>query len=549
MSNNLNISDRMQVSDARLMECILKKRYEHAKLQKKDYSHVFRPKTRCELTRLTLLFVGIQFTYAAQTAYVTPILLGIGLSHTFMTMIWAISPTLGFFFAPAVASFSDQIRLGWGRRRPVLLGLGAGLIVGLLILPHGKNIGIFLGDADVGAVNQCSVFRWGTLMTVLGMILVDYNVETCNGVARTYFMDICIKDDHPKVLAVAVMIGGLGGFVGYMLGSVDWSQTNIGDLLGSNEATVFAAVVIVVLIGLTATLSSFREVPLPLLEQDELLRPIRRADFEAAKMQREFCISSVSGGNVPIGFEVAKSSGKIIENDDYERPLGIKLFFTNLIGMPKALRILYFTQFLSHLGYLSYCLYFTDFVGREIFFGDVTAAEDSIEFESYNEGVRFGCMGMAVFILSSSVYSVIFERVIQKFRAKPVYITGLLLNGAGMLATAIIKQKFSIFICCFTMGIKYTTICSLPFLLISEYHTKNSFEMVGGRYVPCTQNRGFGADVSTLSSMLFLAQIITSLAIGSIIDAIGATTIVIYSASLFSCLAAISATRIVFLNL
>ncbi|XP_058465151.1 proton-associated sugar transporter A-like [Malaya genurostris] len=544
-----NIPAQMPISDVQLMECILKKRYEHAKLQSKDYSHLFRPKTRWELIRLTLLFVGIQFTYAAQTAFVTPILLELGLSHTFMTMVWAISPTLGFFFAPAIASFSDHICLQWGRRRPVLLGLGIGLILGLIILPRGKNIGIYFGDDDVGSVEQLSGFRWGILMTILGMILIDYNVETCNGVARTYFMDMCIRDDHPKALSVALMIGGLGGFVGYMLGSFDWSRTNLGDILGSNEATVFGAVVIAIVVGLAVSLSSFREVPLPLLEQDELLRPITRSVFEAAKKERVCYMSMVSDDATSVSTETTKSNERIIDDDDHGRPPGVKQFFTNLIAMPKALKILYFTQFLSVLGYLCYCLYFTDFVGQEIFLGDVTAAKDSREFESYNEGVRFGCLGMGVFILSSSGYSIVIERVIKKFRAKPVYVATLLLNGAGMLATAIIKQKFSVFICCVTMGIEYATIYSLPYLLISEYHTKNSFEVVLGKYVPCTQKRGFGADVSMLSSMLFLAQIVTSLTIGSVIDLIGTITTVLYSASLFSCLAALSATRISFMDL
>ncbi|XP_039442448.1 proton-associated sugar transporter A-like [Culex pipiens pallens] len=532
-----------QITDAQIMDSMLKKRYEYARSQIKDYCHIFRPKTRWELIRLTLLIVGIQFTYAAETAFVTPILLGIGLSHTFMTMVWAVSPTLGFFCAPLLASVSDQIRLEWGRRRPVLLALGVGLMLGLLILPHGARIGVWFGDDLTG-----QGFRWGVLMTVIGLILVDFNVETCNGMARTYFMDMCIRDDHPKVLTIAVMIGGFGGFAGYMLGSIVWSRTNIGIFLGSNEATVFASVVLIVLIGLITTLSSFREIPLPLMQIriDEMLRPISRVAIEEER-KRLLSLNSVSGSTTLQPETDDRIT--ICTSEDDETPISLKLFLVNLIRMPRALRILYLTQFLSHMGYLSYCLYFTDFVGREVFGGNVSALEGSEEFYLYNEGVRFGCVGMAVFILSSSLYSMVIERLINKFGARPIYIGGLILNSFGMVVMAIFKIKATVFVCCITMGIKYATMYSLPFLLISHYHLNNSFDKKDKILPQIVQKRGFGADISTLSSMLFLAQVIISLSIGSIIDAFGTTTIVVYSAGLFSSLAAFAATQVWFMDL
>ncbi|XP_065073664.1 proton-associated sugar transporter A-like [Ochlerotatus camptorhynchus] len=527
------------------MENILLKRHEHAQNQNKDYSHLFRPKTRWELVRLTFIIVGIQFTYAAETAFVSPILLGIGISHTFMTMVWAISPTLGFFLAPLVASMSDQLRLEWGRRRPVLLALGIGLMLGLLILPYGRIIGMWFGDDDVPP-QAMSTFRWGTLITAIGLVLTDFSVETTNGLARTYFLDMCITDDHPKVLTVAVMIGGFGGFVGYMLGAIDWSDTSIGIMLGSNEATVFAVVVVIVLIGTATTLSSFREVPLELLEKDYLLRPISKEAFDEEK-RRQLNLSRVSSVMSMESETVERAH--VYHPENTGQPLNLKTFLANLIRLPKALRILYFTQFLSHLGYLSYCLYFTDFVGREIFHGDAMAAEGSSMWEMYHEGLRFGSLGMAIFVLSSAMYSMVIESVIKLFSTRSVYIGGLLLNCIGMMLMAIHKAKFSVFICCVTMGVKYATIYSLPFLLISQYHLKKSFEVIDGRYIPNTQTRGFGADISILSSMLFLAQVIISLSIGSIIDAYGSTTIVVYSASLFSCLAAFSATQIIYMDL
>ncbi|XP_058463424.1 proton-associated sugar transporter A-like [Malaya genurostris] len=533
-----------QPNDAAIMESMLRTRFEHAKNQKKDYSHLFRPKTRLEILWLTLYQLGVEFCYAVETAYVTPLLLSNGLSYTVMTMGWAFAPVLGFFCAPMIASFSDQIRAFWGRRRPILLTLGAACITGLLILPHGKDIGILLGDPDV-PVELMTGFRWGVLITVIGLVLTDFDVETSSGVGRTYFMDVCILEDHTRVLTTAMIIGGIGGTGGYMLGAINWVQTDFGSLMGSNEATVFSIVVIVMVVGLIASLSSFREVSLPELEADEMLRPITQTMFEAEK-RRQLTIYNISSSvKDPNKLEIVPLT--IEEEEDPQ--LTFSNFIKNICHMPRSLVIIYITQWFSQLGYLSYCLYFTDFVGTAVYGGDVAAPVGSPELNLYEEGVRFGCWGMAIFTASAALYSVFIEKIIKCFSARPVYIGGLLTYSLGMLLMALFNEKWMVFVSCSTVGIMYATIYSIPFLLISQYHAKNSFAMKDGMYVESSQRRGFGADVSIMSSMLFLAQLIIALAIGSVIDAFGTTTVVIYSASLFSFLAAIAASQVLYMEL
>lgn len=533
-------------SDAVIMDGMLRGRYEYAKRQHKDYSHLFRLKRQWELVRLAFYQISVEFTYAAETAFVSPILLGAGLNHTFMTMIWAFSPVMGFFFAPMIATLSDQTRSTWGRRRPVLLTLGTAVIVGLLILPHGKTLGLWIGDEDV-PVEQMSGFRWGILMTVIGLVLTDFDIETSSGVARTYFMDMCILADHPRVLSTAMIIGGFGGCGGYILGAIDWQQNNFGTLMGSNEASVFLVVVLVMLVGLVTTMSSFREVPLPLLEKDPQLRPITQAMFEAEKA-RLLSIYHIS----KLVADAKKLDGSMaitVVDEEPQHEMTFANFFKNLWNMPRSMLVLYLTQLLSQMGYLSYCMYFTDFVGSVVFGGDVAAPAGSPELALYEEGMRFGCWGMAMFTMSTALYSTVIGVIIKLFGARPVYIGGLLLNSVGMLLMALFNERWMVFICCVTVGIMYATIYSIPFLMISQYHAKNSFAMKDGKYVESSQKRGFGADVSMLSSMLFLAQLIIALSIGSVIDAVSSETVVMFSASLFSFLAAIAASQVLFMEL
>ena len=74
--------------------------------------------------------MGIEFAYAAETAFVSPTLLGIGIAHKKMTMIWCLSPMVGFFLTPLLGSFSDRCKSRLGRRRPFIILLSIGIILG-----------------------------------------------------------------------------------------------------------------------------------------------------------------------------------------------------------------------------------------------------------------------------------------------------------------------------------------------------------------------------------------------------------------------------------
>lgn len=64
-----------------------------------------------------------------------------------------------------------------------------------------------------------------------------------------------------------------------------------------------------------------------------------------------------------------------------------------------------------------------------------------------------------------------------------------------------------------------------------------------------TDVRGLGTDVAIVSSMVFLAQFILSLCMGSIVIWSGTTTAVVSVASFLSFCGAISATQIMYLEL
>lgn len=226
-------------------------------------------------------------------------------------MVWSLSPLLGFFLAPLMGSLSDRCTLSWGRRRPLILILSMFILTGLILVPWGKNIGVLFGDAAVvrnvtadlinaaltdaadiakianitsaaeatgfeATINDVPFYKWAVIITILGTISLDFSADTCQTPARTYMLDTCVSEDHARGLSIFTVLAGLGGFMGYSLGGINWEATAFGHFIGGNIKTVFSIVTILFLISAVITLTSFREIPLKLMEADELLRPLSR---------------------------------------------------------------------------------------------------------------------------------------------------------------------------------------------------------------------------------------------------------------------------------
>lgn len=94
------------------------------------FDRFYRKKTRRELIRISAAVMGIEFSYAAETTFVSPTLLNIGVTHQHMTLVWAVSPCIGFFVTPILGSLSDRCTLPLGRRRPFLIMLACGVFLG-----------------------------------------------------------------------------------------------------------------------------------------------------------------------------------------------------------------------------------------------------------------------------------------------------------------------------------------------------------------------------------------------------------------------------------
>lgn len=79
------------------------------------------------------------------------------------------------------------------------------------------------------------------------------------------------------------------------------------------------------------------------------------------------------------------------------------------------LQVLCLTNLFCWMSLVCYSLYFTDFVGQAVFHGDPTAPEGTAAHEAYEAGVRMGSLGMSLYSLSCSGYSLSIERLVNTF--------------------------------------------------------------------------------------------------------------------------------------
>ncbi|XP_077297213.1 loss of visual transmission [Arctopsyche grandis] len=603
-----------------------------------DYSHIYRKKTRRELVRISSAVMGIEFSYAGETAFVSPTLLKIGVEHQHMTLVWALSPLVGFFLTPILGSLSDRCRMSFGRRRPFILLLSVGVFLGLLLVPNGEDIGYALGDVythrneteiemslpilshrtsankDIefninnstdysGQTNAITPHPWGVFFTILGTVLLDFDADACQSPARAYLLDVTLPEDHARGLSTFTVMAGLGGFCGYALGGINWDVTALGVLFGGHVRAVFSLITVIFIICVTYTITSFDEIPLNILEDEAHIHDIILTSNAHDENKMINCDPERSYGAVEDNVQLTTTENKnpfknalnemssdggstenfeetnpfrhtVIEttNDclcsdqntsyncekepyvsqvtDLEETISLKHYLLSIVIMPFSLRIVCLTNLFCWMAHVCYSLYFTDFVGEAVFHGNPAAPEGSLSRDLYEQGVRFGCWGMSMYSLSCACYSLVIEKLIKKYGAKKMYIGGLLTYSLGMMLMALTKHKAGVIFFSWTAGVMYSTLFTMPYLLVAHYHARGVFEVTSeGEAKFDSQLRGLGTDVAIVSSMVFLAQFMLSMCMGSIVSYSGTTTAVVSVASCLAFLGAISASQIMYLDL
>nr|XP_034956539.1 membrane-associated transporter protein isoform X2 [Zootoca vivipara] len=382
------------------MECSSGK--EETMLQSLAAEEPFSPveppkKATGRLVMHSMAMFGREFCYAVEAAFVTPVLLSVGLPKSLYSLVWLISPILGFVLQPVVGSASDHCNSAWGKRRPYILVLGIMMLVGMALYLNGETVVSAL-VADRGTQRT-----WAIVITMLGVVLFDFAADFIDGPIKAYLFDVCSHQDKEKGLHYHALLTGLGGALGYLTGAIDWGHTVLGKYLGSEFQVMFFYAALVFLICLTVHLCSIPETSLAdKVESEALLKTAEPYPYGS--------IGKVKNGYFNSGYNeirVLSQQGKptLKEDIQVQKQMTIKSLLKALLSMPSHYRCLCVSHLMGWTAFLSNMLFFTDFMGQIVFNGDPYAPHNSTAYLTYERGVEIGCWGMCINAISSSLYS------------------------------------------------------------------------------------------------------------------------------------------------
>ncbi|XP_068772000.1 proton-associated sugar transporter A isoform X4 [Struthio camelus] len=616
-----------------------------------DFGDLQPQRSFLELLFNGCILFGLEFSYAMETAYVTPVLLQMGLPDQLYGMVWFISPILG-------------------------------ALLGLSLMLNGRDIGSALSDS----VNN---HKWGIILTVCGVVLMDFSADSADNPSHAYMMDVCSPVDQDRGLNIHALLAGLGGGFGYVVGGIHWDKTSFGKAVGGQLRVIYVFTSITLTITTVLTLISIPERPLrsfskkkkvmkspslplppspplffeegvnenlashnsahlyasftspisplsPLtpkygsfVSRDNSLTGINEfassfgtsnidsvlidcftgghnsylalpasmprqpvsvsfprvpdgcyhqengilergessitpgADGEALRVGSLDAIKPRSSGilkrpqtlaipdivtghcpessrrrNVTFSQQVANIllNGVKYESelngsgDTSEQPLSLKLLFSTICHMPKALRNLCINHFLGWLSFEGMLLFYTDFMGEVVFQGNPKAPHNSDEYQKYNAGVTMGCWGMCIYAFSAAFYSAMLEKLEEWFSTRTLYFVAYLAFGLGTGLATLSRNVYVVLSLCATYGVLFATLCTLPYSLLCDYYQSRKF---AGSQAEGTR-RGMGVDISLLSCQYFLAQILVAVVMGPLTAAVGSASGVMYFACLMS---------------
>uniref|UniRef100_A0A8C6JW82 Uncharacterized protein n=1 Tax=Melopsittacus undulatus TaxID=13146 RepID=A0A8C6JW82_MELUD len=469
----------------------------------------------------SMVMFGREFCYAVEAAFVTPVLLSVGLPKSLYSLVWLISPILGFMLQPVVGSASDHCTCSWGRRRPYILGLGIIMLLGMALYLNGDMmISAFIGERQKQQT-------WAIIITMLGVVLFDFAADFIDGPIKAYLFDVCCHEDKEKGLHYHALLTGLGGALGYLTGAVDWGQIMLGYSLTSEFQVIFFFAALVLLICLAVHLRSIPEVPLRYENEESKFLLDVAESYKYSSIEEEIKNGYLKSTCMEIKAEAKPEKCAITSDTGDQRRMTLKSLLKTLLNMPSHYRCLCVSHLFGWMAFLSNMLFFTDFMGQVVYHGSPYAPHNSTLYLSYRKGVEMGCWGLCINAISSSAYSYIQKILLPHLGLKGLYFIGYLLFGLGTGLIGLFPNVYSTLALCSLFGIMSSTLYTVPFHLIAEYHREEESLKLQNREQAGQHGRGKGIDCAALTSMVQLAQIILGVCLGLLVSVAGSTVTVI----------------------
>lgn len=330
-----------------------------------DYDEYQKQSPVRKILLIASIAAGVQYGWALQLSLLTPYVQLLGVPHKWAAFIWLCGPVSGFLVQPTVGYYSDRCTSRYGRRRPFIVAGASFITVAVILIGFAADIGHYLlGDTLDEKTKPAAV-----TIFVLGFWLLDIGNNTLQGPCRALLADLSGGDEAMTRFANALFafFMAIGNILGYAAGSLSefyrilpFTKTEACDIYCANLKACFLVSILILTFITTVAVTSVSEEPIAL--------PTREG---------KVAIIMEHGEEVSTGF--------------------FKQLSFALLSLSKPMWILLFLTSLNWTGWFPFLLYDTDWMGKEVYGGNVEGNVE--ERELYNRGVYAGSLGLMWYAL------------------------------------------------------------------------------------------------------------------------------------------------------
>ncbi|KAN0004188.1 hypothetical protein ACTFIZ_010338 [Dictyostelium cf. discoideum] len=395
---------------------------------------------------LTICFLGVQFGWALQIAFSTPLFLELGVEQKWVSYIWLAGPISGLIVQPLVGVITDRSECRFGRRKPFILIGSIFISIGLVLISNAETFGSYFGDTEQKKSIAISI-------AIVGFWILDLSNNAVQAPCRALLVDIAAPSQQSLGSSLFSLMLGTGNLLGYMMGSIDLVRM------------------------------------VPFMKTDT------RALFTLSIMVLLFCVV------MTLGFVTEEQYIRVNEDQSVENPL--KIMFKGIVKMPIYLQRLCTVQFFSWIGWFSFVLFITTWVGVNVFGGDPNAPEYSDSRILFQDGVRWGSLSLTISSGITIAVSLLIPFLVRFIDMKYIYIGGNLLQCIFFALFYFVESKIGSLLLIASTGIPWAIVMILPFSIVG---------------MGVEDNESSGLNIGTLNIFVVVPQMVVSLGIGLILD-------------------------------
>jgi solute carrier family 45 protein 1/2/4 len=135
----------------------------------------------------------------------SPYLLELGLSKSYMSLVFMAGPLSGLIVQPLIGVFADRCRSKWGRRRPFMLAGVAVCVTAMMMLGWAQEVGEKLGSG------------LAISMAVFAIYLIDFSINAAMSTDRALVVDTLPPSQQEEGSAWAGRMFGFGSVAGFFV--------------------------------------------------------------------------------------------------------------------------------------------------------------------------------------------------------------------------------------------------------------------------------------------------------------------------------------------